>query len=40
MKKSVIVLILASVMLYSCSEYTCPTYTKKAPKKDLKETRI
>lgn len=41
MKKSAIVLLLASMMLYSCSQYTCPTYTKKEPKKDMAaQTRI
>jgi PBP1b-binding outer membrane lipoprotein LpoB len=40
MKKSLVVLILASVVLCSCSQYTCPTYTKKEAKKDLQENRI
>jgi len=41
MKKSVALLILvASVVMSSCSSYTCPTYSK-APQKALKkETRI
>ena len=40
MKKSLAVILLASVVLYSCSEYTCPTYTKKEPKKDIRTNRI
>jgi len=32
MKKSILVLIAATLMLASCSQYTCPTYSKaKAP---------
>jgi hypothetical protein len=40
MKKSLAVIILATVVLYSCSVYTCPTYAKKEPKKDIRNNRI
>jgi PBP1b-binding outer membrane lipoprotein LpoB len=40
MKKSLAIILLASVVLYSCSQYTCPTYTKQEPKKDIRENRI
>ena len=40
MKKSLAVILLASVVLYSCSEYTCATYAKKEPKKDMRKNRI
>ncbi|MGE0771042.1 MAG: hypothetical protein AB7K37_04980 [Cyclobacteriaceae bacterium] len=41
MKKSVVLVIVAvSLLAASCSQYTCPTYAKSAPKKDLKESRI
>jgi hypothetical protein len=40
MKKSVVIILLACVFLYSCSEYTCPTYAKKEPKKDIRKNRI
>jgi PBP1b-binding outer membrane lipoprotein LpoB len=37
--KKVIALILVAGFLASCSQYTCPTYTKKAPAKQS-EKRI
>jgi hypothetical protein len=41
MKKSVVIILLAcSVLMTSCGYYTCPTYSKAAPKKVVKETRI
>jgi PBP1b-binding outer membrane lipoprotein LpoB len=40
MKKSVVMLALASVFLCSCSSYTCPTYTKKEAKPEVSQTRI
>jgi hypothetical protein len=32
MKKAILVLIVAAFALASCSQYTCPTYSKAAPK--------
>lgn len=37
MKKSILVLVIASVFASACSSYTCPTYAKKTDKKELKE---
>lgn len=41
MKKAIVVLVLASVSLSSCSYYTCATYAKKEPQpKTQKAERI
>lgn len=40
MKKSLVVLILASILISACSQYTCPTYTKKDARKDASQTKI
>ncbi len=39
MKKVVVFLILAG-FVSACSQYTCPTYSKKAPAKKATENRI
>ncbi len=41
MKKVIVIVVLASVFLSSCSFYTCATYAKKQPEvKAQKATRI
>ena len=41
MKKAIVMFLLAgSVLSSSCGYYTCPTYSKAAPKKAVKEIRI
>ena len=41
MKKVIVVLVLASLSLSSCSYYTCATYAKQKPQeKTQKESRI
>ncbi len=41
MKKSVLALIVVAFALASCSQYTCPTYGKAAPKaQPVKQSRI
>jgi len=40
MKKSFGIVVLASIMLYSCSTYTCATYARKAPEKAAKQAKI
>jgi hypothetical protein len=38
--KKVLALIVLAALVASCSSYTCPTYSKKDVKKEVKETRI
>jgi PBP1b-binding outer membrane lipoprotein LpoB len=39
--KKIVVLIVLAAFLGACSQYTCPTYSKKeAPKKAVAETKI
>ena len=39
--KKIVVLVIFAGFLASCSQYTCPTYSKKeAPKKSTSERRI
>jgi PBP1b-binding outer membrane lipoprotein LpoB len=38
--KKVLALVVLAALVASCSSYTCPTYSKKEVKKDVKETRI
>jgi hypothetical protein len=40
MKKVLALVIVGSFILTSCSYYSCPTYTKKAPEKNTKEAAI
>jgi hypothetical protein len=39
MKKALALVVLAALVA-SCSSYTCPTYSKKEVKKEVKESRI
>jgi PBP1b-binding outer membrane lipoprotein LpoB len=39
--KKIVLLVVVAAFLGSCSQYTCPTYSKKeAPKKVVSEKRI
>ena len=38
--KKVLALVVLVAMVSACSSYTCPTYSKKEVKKEVKETRI
>ncbi|MFZ5999169.1 MAG: hypothetical protein ACOYW3_01565 [Bacteroidota bacterium] len=39
-KVTVVVLVAGSILLSSCSFYTCPTYAKKPVKNSEKQTKI
>jgi hypothetical protein len=39
MKKALALVVLAALVA-SCSSYTCPTYSKKEVKKEVKESRV
>jgi hypothetical protein len=38
--KKALALVLLAALIASCSSYTCPTYSKKEVKKEVKETKI
>jgi PBP1b-binding outer membrane lipoprotein LpoB len=40
MKKSVVIVVLLTVVLGSCSQYTCPTYSRAADNKPPAERKI
>jgi PBP1b-binding outer membrane lipoprotein LpoB len=38
--KKVLALVVLAALVSSCSSYTCPTYSKKEVKKEVRETKI